>query len=214
MLDHHRDFIDSVRADRHAAALRARPPADPGELERFLSSTAAPGERGQSVIQRLTARIRTVARGHRLPPHHVDDVVQNTWLRLLEHREDIREPRALGAWLQTTARHECLRVLRDGARSHPVEPAAIADHAEEPDLHIGAEAAERRDALLQAIEALPRRQRQLMLALIAEPEPTYAEIARALDMPIGSIGPTRARALERLRGDRRLANIVAEPGRP
>jgi RNA polymerase sigma factor (sigma-70 family) len=132
-------------------------------------------------------------------------------LRLLEHRDGIREPRALGAWVQTTARRESLRLLSDGARVQPVEPGALADHAEEPDAHPGAESAERRDALLQAIEALPRRQRQLMLALIAQPEPTYAEIAEALDIPVGSIGPTRARALERLSRDRRLRSVVVEP---
>ena len=62
---------------------------------------------------------------------------------------------------------------------------------------------------MQAIDALPARQRELMLALLAEPEPSYAEVARALEMPIGSIGPTRARALARLRRDHRLASVMA-----
>jgi RNA polymerase sigma factor (sigma-70 family) len=209
MLHHHDDFIDSVRMDQRRAAQRGRPPADAGELERFLATHAGRGARGQSAIDRLMSRMGSVARAHRLPAHQVDDVIQNTMLRLLEHRESIREPRAVGAWLQTTARNESLRVLRDGARARPVSPGDLPDRSELSPLQAHAESAERRIALLHAIDALPDRQRELMLALLAEPQPSYAEVARALDMPIGSIGPTRARALERLRRDDRLTSVTA-----
>ena len=208
MIDHSRAYLETVQADRLAAAHRRRPPADPGELERFLARYAERGERAPSVLHRLIARIGAVARAHRLPAHHVDDVVQTTLLRLLEHRESIREPRALGAWLQTTARHESLRVLRDGARVRPVCPDDLEDGAEPSPLQPHVERGERRTALLRAIDALPPRQRDLMLVLLAEPEPSYAEVARRLGMPIGSIGPTRARALERLRRDERLAAVL------
>src|SRR4051794_589012 len=209
MINHSRAYIESVQTDRLAAARRRRPPTDGVELERFLAAYAGRGERGQPVLHRLIARISAVARAHRLPAHHVDDVVQTTLLRLLEHRESIREPRALGAWLQTTARYECLRALRDGARMRPVSPDDFDDRSEPSPLQPYVESAERRSALRAAIGGLPRRQRDVMLALLAEPEPSYAEVARALDIPIGSIGPTRARALERLRRDDRLATLVA-----
>ena len=49
-------------------------------------------------------------------------------------------------------------------------------------------------------EQIPERCRRLLRVLMADPPPAYADVAVALDMPIGSIGPTRARCLERLRG--------------
>jgi RNA polymerase sigma factor (sigma-70 family) len=181
------------------------------ELERLLLASADRGESCTSVVSRFTARIRSVARAHRLAAHDAEDVVQSTWLRLLEHADRVREPAALGGWLQTTARRESLRVLREGARTQP----AGDDMPERAETGLGLQAAlegkERAALLAQAIAALPRRQRDLMLALLAEPEPSYAEIAAALGMPIGSIGPTRARCLERLRGDERLSSFHPGP---
>jgi RNA polymerase sigma factor (sigma-70 family) len=179
------------------------------ELDRLLVAYAGRGEHTRPVLARLTTRIRAVARAHRLPAHQVDDVVQTTLLRLLEHRASIAEPRALGAWLRTTARHESLRVLRDGARVQFVCADEMHDQGEPSPLQPHVEDAERRATLMAAIDELPPRQREVMLALLAEPEPSYAEIARTLDMPIGSIGPTRARALERLRQNTRLTAVAA-----
>jgi RNA polymerase sigma factor (sigma-70 family) len=188
---------------------QARGGAATAELDRLLIAYAGRGEHTRPVLQRLTTRIRAVARAHRLPAHQVDDVVQTTFLRLLEHRESIAEPRALGAWLRTTARHESLRVLRDGARLQLVCTDDMHDRGEPSPLQPHVEDAERRATLREAIHELPRRQREVMLALLAEPEPSYAEVARTLDMPIGSIGPTRARALERLRQNTRLTSVAA-----
>jgi RNA polymerase sigma factor (sigma-70 family) len=182
--------------------------AGDGALGRLLTAAAEPGETPSCVVRRLTTRIRAVARAHRLSAHDVEDVVQLTWLRLLEHGRDIREPAALGAWLHTTARRESLRVLREAARVQPVAEDAL----EEPVLMADAAAElERREAaavLLDAISALPGRQRALMGAFLAEDAPSYAHIAHRLDMPIGSIGPTRARCMDRLRRDHRLAAVA------
>ena len=95
---------------------------DDRSRERLLLAAGMSDEVWTSMTEHLTPRIRSVARAHRLAAHDAEDVVQTTWLRLLEHREQIRDPGALEAWLHTTARRESLRVLREGARAEPVDP--------------------------------------------------------------------------------------------
>jgi RNA polymerase sigma factor (sigma-70 family) len=202
MLHHHPHYLEAERASRLHA------PRDPCELEHLLRASAARGESSISVLQRFTARIRGVARAHRLSAHDAEDVVQTTWLRLLEHLDRVRDPEAVGAWLQTTARRESLRVLRDGARTQPVDDERLDTCEEAAATGELVEVAERIAAVEHAIDGLPRRQRDLMRTLLAEPEPSYADVARSLDMPIGSIGPTRARSLERLRRDVRIAALA------
>ena len=139
-----------------------------------------------------------VARAHRLCDADAADASQATWLKLLEHVGSIKDPAALGGWLATTARRECLRILRNAARVDP-----LADAPETADGGPGLDArllAGERDAhLWRAFEALGPRDQALLRMLAADPAPSYEEIGAALDMPIGSIGPTRARALARLR---------------
>jgi RNA polymerase sigma factor (sigma-70 family) len=140
-----------------------------------------------------------VARAHRLRDPDAADVVQSTWLKLLEHLDDLHDPARVGAWLATTARRECLRVLRGAATESllgdalPESPSSESRPGDELFL------AERDKALWRAFERLRHRDRALLRLLMATPGRGYSEIAAALDMPIGSIGPTRARALERLR---------------
>jgi RNA polymerase sigma factor (sigma-70 family) len=178
-------------------------------IERVLLFSAAEREAAPAVIARLCLRIRAVARAHRLAPHDADDVVQSTWLRLLEHCDRIREPGALVAWLQTTARRESLRILRENARMRPTEDAALEVCDPRPDAQSELEAAERAAALEVSIDALSARQAALMRALLHDPEPCYAALSRSLGMPVGAIGPTRGRAFDRLRSDGRLCAVAA-----
>jgi RNA polymerase sigma factor (sigma-70 family) len=153
------------------------------------------------IVDRYGDRVRAVARRYRLSPHDVDDVAQNTWLRLLKSIHAIRQPEALGAWLETTARHEALRLLKSGGiREFPADHAQLPDAIAPAEPDVGAEHA-RLAALGAAFARLPARHAALMHMLIAEEAPNYAEISRTLAMPIGSIGPIRARALDRLRQD-------------
>lgn len=128
-----------------------------------------------------------------------DDAVQRTWQRAVEHLREVRDPAAVPGWLSTTARHECLAVLR--ARTREVPTGEILDRdiasgqADLADVIVSAEEAR---ALHKAVEDLPSPQRALMRALLETPVPTYAEISRRLNMPIGSIGPIRGRAMRRL----------------
>ena len=186
---------------------------------RFLAATdverlvlaAARGDRAgwTGLIKRFSAAIRAVARTHRLGPHDVDDVVQITWLRLYEHIDGMRDPGAVGAWLDTTARRESLRVIRGAQRERPTDAELMPEPAAEPVGERELVAAERKLALAASIDRLAPAQRRLMTALLTHPTPSYTEISRRLDTPIGSIGPTRARSLERLRRDPELLQAVA-----
>jgi RNA polymerase sigma factor (sigma-70 family) len=159
------------------------------------------------LVTRFEPRLREVVRAYRLGPADVDDVLQTTWLRLFTRVGQIREPDAIGAWLATTARRECLRLLQ-----RPVRELLTADpEAGEPREQDGPEtallAAERRAALSRALATLPGRQRRLMALLASEPAVDYERISQTLAMPTGSIGPTRARSLARLLGHPELQAI-------
>jgi len=196
-------------ADRRAADGRRGPPTDSGELERVLLAAAGGNVAAwHTLVERFTAHIRAVARRHGLRPQDAEDVVQTTWLRLLEHVDEVRDPGAVGAWLATTARRESLAVLAKSGRELPSDHTLLAEEADTPEPARGLIAAERRSAVRAALDALPERQRALLHALFGEPEASYVDISAAVGIPIGSIGPTRGRSLERLRRDRGLRATV------
>jgi RNA polymerase sigma factor (sigma-70 family) len=141
----------------------------------------------------------SIARSFRLGQADASDVVQTTWLRLLEHLGSIRQPERVSGWLATTARNECLALLRRQARQggtldNPEQ--LVADDAAPDEALLQGE----RDAQLwQALGRLSGLCQGLLRVLAADPPPSYQEVALALDMPIGSIGPRRGRCLEQLR---------------
>jgi RNA polymerase sigma factor (sigma-70 family) len=163
----------------------------------------------QALFERHDGRIAAVCRAHRLSSADAADVRQTTWLRAVEHLDRLREPQYVGAWLVTVARRECLRVVRQAARVRPCEEVLRRQHATTAPPDSRLLEFERRAAVRSAVTALPGRDRALLGLLYSEPEPSYADIGRSMDMPIGSIGPTRGRALERLRRHRRLAELEA-----
>jgi len=150
----------------------------------------------------------SIVRRHRLQDAEAEDVAQTVWLRLIEHLGAIREPRALPGWIVTTTRNECLHVIR-GRR---LVSSADLDTRGRPDDSPGLDndllESERHEALLTALAELPERQRALLLLLIEDPPLPYEEIARRLEMPIGSIGPTRARALTRIRAHQAVQALL------
>ena len=209
MLHHDRQFLAGVAAERRAAAARRRPPADAGELERtVLAARAGDAAAWSAIVNRFSGRIRAVARRHRLGASAVEDVLQTTWLQLLKHIGQLREPAALGAWLETIARRESLRLLQSAERESPTE-LELEDHAEGPEDDPSV-AIQQRTALANALERLPHHQQTLMTMLASKPDVSYNTISRALGIPIGSIGPTRGRALARLRGDEELMAVLRE----
>ena len=157
-----------------------------------------------SIVERFSGLVWATVRAHRLSPGDGGEVVQTTWLRLVEHLDRIREPERLGGWLATTARNECLRQIRHSAREVPSELADL-ERGDSGTLDQGLLAAERDRAFWKAFTELGERCQALLRVLMAETEPSYQEVSAALDMPIGAIGPTRRRCLERLGQDPRLA---------
>lgn len=167
-----------------------------------LVRAAADGQRGawDALVERFGGLVWAVARAHRLSSEDAADVFQTTWLRLVEHLPTVREPDRVGAWLATTARRESLRILRRSGRETSTEPQII-DLRPDDRVAPGSELAqrERNEALWRCLEETPERCRTLLRILMADPPPSYTDVAEALDMPIGSIGPTRRRCLENLR---------------
>jgi RNA polymerase sigma factor (sigma-70 family) len=143
----------------------------------------------------------SIACSFRLGVADAADAVQNTWLKLVERLDHIAEPDRLGSWLATTARRECLQLLRRTSRERPAATATwlagLPDGTAPVDTGILLE--ERDAALWNAVGFLPERCQQLLRVLMAAPPPTYRDVAAALDMPMGTIGPSRQRCLEQLR---------------
>jgi RNA polymerase sigma factor (sigma-70 family) len=153
------------------------------------------------IVDEYIGLVWSIARGFGLGEADCADAVQTTWLRLVEHLDRIQDPCRVGAWLATTTRRECLRLVAYAKR---VAPARDEEVFERPDISLRELDARLLDAeqSLQmniALAQLPPRWRELLLLLVADPAPSYEEISQQLMMPIGSIGPTRGRALRRLR---------------
>jgi RNA polymerase sigma factor (sigma-70 family) len=166
-------------------------------------AAASAGDRASwdALVDRFNALVWSVARSFRLSDEDAADVVQTTWLRLLDHLDRIEDPQRLGSWLATTARRECLHTLRRTSREPVLEVHEIMSAVPDPRPPVDHELlrGERDTALWELFERLSDGCRRLLRIMIAAPPPPYADIAAALDMPVGSIGPTRARCLATLR---------------
>ncbi len=160
------------------------------------------------LVERFAGLVWSVARGVGLGEADAADVCQTTWMRLAEHLEDLQETTRVGAWLATTTRREAIRVSQLGSRQLPVDPwewlQRPDDSVAEPEGWVLA--SERRTAVQMAIAQLPERCRRLLLALATDPPTSYVEISSSLGLPMGSIGPTRSRCLQR------LAQLLQEQG--
>jgi len=168
----------------------------------LLAHATAGDQRAWDALVEQHARLLwAVARSYRLDQADAADVVQTTWLRLLEHLDRIEDPSRLVGWLVTTTRRECLRVLRRSGRERLVSAddgtLDIVDEASPP-LDAGLINDERNAELWRAFGQLPERCQRLLRIAVAMPK-AYDEVSAALGMPVGSIGPTRARCLARLR---------------
>lgn len=170
----------------------------PAELvERALHDDDAAWDQ---LVQLYSALVRAVTRQFRLCDADAADVVQTTWLRLLEHIGQINDGSRVGPWLATTARRECLRVVAQRKRIVLSGDECDFDYAgpEEAGVDEAMLTAERATAVTQAVAQLPPRWRDIMTLLSVDPPVPYEQISQTLQIPIGSIGPTRRRCLRRL----------------
>jgi RNA polymerase sigma factor (sigma-70 family) len=175
-----------------------------------LLTAAAAGDKAawQALVERFSGMVWSIARAYRLSRADAADVSQTAWLRLAENISKINNPERVGAWLATAVRRECLQNIRANARTVPTEDMALFDEAgtdanpvetEVLRAESERERAHRARVVWQALGRLPAHCQQLLRVLMASPPPSYAQVAAALDLPVGSIGPTRARCLQRLR---------------
>jgi RNA polymerase sigma factor (sigma-70 family) len=197
-----RNIPDTNDAGQELQSAQPGPASSSGDLARAAASGRA--DAWEALVDRHTGRLWALARTFRLRDADAADVIQTTWLRLAESIGSLRDPECIAGWLATTARRECLHRLR--SREQPSDAVHVVDR---PDPGPGPEQTvirrTERDLLLGALRRLPDRDQQLLRLLMDSPSPGYSEIAAALHMPIGSIGPTRSRALGRLR--RELAAV-------
>jgi RNA polymerase sigma factor (sigma-70 family) len=176
----------------------------------LLAAAAAGDERAwDELLDRFGSMIWAVARAHRLCDADAADVTQATWTALLTHLDQVKDPDRVGAWLATTARRECLRLLGQARSIVPYGDDLPEAEEQQPHAAEGLEIDERDAALWRSVGRLRDSDQALLRLLTADPAPSYEEISAALDIPIGSIGPTRARALERLRRELRRDDALA-----
>ena len=187
---------------RNRARFAARQAGQDEELTRLVRAAAAGDHRAwDSLVSRYVALLWSIALRHGLNESDAADVVQNTWLRLFEHIEDVREPARVGSWLATTAQRESLRIVAQRQRVVPSDDEATFDGVDllqaplDEALLSREQAAEARAAL----DTLPPSWRSLVELLTQDPPLSYEEIGAGLGVPVGSIGPTRGRCVRRLR---------------
>ena len=165
----------------------------------------------RELVREYEPMLRRIASQYRLPRQDADDVIQLVWLRCLEHLGQLTHADSLRAWLNTICRRECLRLAtrerREVLLGEPVITLLIDRRHEEHDAFATAALHEDHARLSRAITALPDRQRLVLLELLEREGRGYADVSRCLGLPVGSIGPTWVRAIDRLRRDPGLADL-------
>ena len=156
-------------------------------------------EAWHELVARFAGLVWSIAQGYGLGPADAADVSQTCWLRLAENLDRLNDKERVGAWLATTARRESLAVLKRGRRQVPSGMRFDDEPSYDPEFDVSIVRKERAAVLFDAFRDLPALCRTLLRVLLSDPAPSYAEVSEHLDMPVGSIGPRRARCLERLR---------------
>jgi RNA polymerase sigma factor (sigma-70 family) len=176
-----------------------------------LVTRASGGDQGawHELVDRYAPLVYTICTRYRLSNHDIEDVGQNVWLLLVEQLSKLREPAALPGWLATTTARECLRVVTAASKAGRLGTGLDDSVLFVDNTVIDEEllAAERNAALRAAFAELPPRCQQLLSMLLSDPPHSYTDIHRELGIPIGSIGPQRARCLERMRRSSALAAL-------
>jgi RNA polymerase sigma factor (sigma-70 family) len=178
-----------------------------------LVDRAAAGDEGawNEIVERYAPLVWSICGRYDLGHDQTHDVGQTVWLLLVEKIGSLREPAALPGWLATTTQRECFRVLRVERRHEHAELPPEDQLPPDPDATMIEEAvlaAERGAAVRAALGQLPSGCQALLSMLARDPPAGYTEISAALGVRVGSIGPMRARCLDRLRRSPQVASFA------
>jgi RNA polymerase sigma factor (sigma-70 family) len=191
--------IGGQRTDSRVVDTRVADTHDRRLIDTVLAARAGDQAAWCRLVEEFGRLVYAVCRGFRLPSADAADVSQTVWLRLAENLDRIENPSRVGAWLATTTRRECLALLRARARFEPFDVCQLPI----VDVSLGPEDdAIRRESISEVAAAFAQissRCRDLLRRLVCDPDQSYQQISEALQMPIGSIGPTRLRCLTKLR---------------
>jgi RNA polymerase sigma factor (sigma-70 family) len=177
------------------------------DLDRDLIRRCQQGNEGawQQLLNKYERLVYSIPLRYGLSREEAADIAQNTFTILIESLDTLSEDSRLGAWLATVTRRHTWRLLERNRREVASEGLDGADLVERA-VFLGKSNAdsvehwELTEFLDTGLSQIGEPCRRLLLALYFEPESSsYAEVAASLGMPIGSIGPTRARCLKRLR---------------
>jgi RNA polymerase sigma factor (sigma-70 family) len=209
----------ATRAPR-TGSLPVQRPVRTASAERSTADLVSAARAGdhlayEEVIRRYEHFVWSVVRSFRLGDADAHDAVQATWLRLVENLGRLRDPDHLGSWLATTASRECLRIIRRGSRETWDVEERLAQRPDEvsPAPEQSAVDGMMADVLWRHVAVLPPRAQELLRAMTRSDAPAYAELSQSMNMPIGSIGPTRGRYLRRLRQHLESAGLGADAWR-
>lgn len=189
----------------------------PDVISLVRAAAAGDAKAWEDLVRRYLPLVSSVAMRYRVFDEDLADVSQTVWLQLVQHLHQIRTPAALPGWIVTTTRNECFRLSRLRRKTVAVDPlldlpvgAAAEGKADVVDFDRELVRGERHTALLAAFAELSDQHRDLLLLLLSDPPLSYEEISDRLGMAIGGIGPTRARALDRLRRSPAMAALMAD----
>ena len=165
------------------------------------------------LVAEFSSLVWSIAWSIGLDRHRGEDAIQATWLRLLQNLGSLRDPERIAGWIATTARRECLAVKRAAERTSPtdrIDPRPTSRSASpSTDPASSLMSHETSDVVRRALQRLDGRCQALLQMLMAEPPIPYSQIGATLALPVGSIGPTRARCLDRLKRDPLIAGLSA-----
>jgi DNA-directed RNA polymerase specialized sigma24 family protein len=165
---------------------------DPPVTDLVTRAAAGDKQAWDALVERYAPLVWSICRRHRLSDADVGDISRNVWLQLAGQLGGIRDPAAppgwLAGWLAATTWRECGKVRHAAPGPQP----AAGQHA----------------ALRAAFTRLPPRCRHLIALLLQDPPVPYPQISARLGIPVGSIGPSCGRCLDKLRHDPSIAALI------
>ena len=194
---------DSSRPSGDASPVATGAGGERSDEELIAAVRKGEADAWRDLVERYERLVMSVPRRLGLSREDAEEVFQCTWRTLYQHLGSIREPGRISFWVRTTARREAWRL----GQAKRIETLAdveldVLPSSDQDGLQDQADQLGRREsesAVLAALESLDPRCRDLLTRLFLDPEsPSYSELSAQLDLPIGSIGPTRIRCLEKL----------------